>query len=350
MTESVRIYRLVLIVLLAGSLTLVLQKWVGGLTLYESGKSDARLTLHRAILHNTVPAGYRSWAEVGANGTNIRIAVVYFAEAVHRFTGVDVLQVYRWLDTTALFASFLLLLAYLRQTSPPIYALVGLLYVAAILPLTYFFAYFHPWDRLSLACWIALLILLRAKRLLAFTVLLAISMTIKHDVVLLPALYFLAYVTHNDWKSVAVRTLLLFVLTFGILLSLRILLPGGSEPTDLIVGLQKNWRGFVATLYSYPPLLGFTVPVILALLGFRQADRFSRASVLFAILLLPIFIIRTNFIEIRAEIPMLLLVLPTALIALRRFSATEASDDATRCANARSVKPERSDRHLLRES
>src|SRR5688500_5661133 len=101
-----RIYSVLLLVLLAGSLALVLQKWVGGATIYHPGYAEARRVLHESIFRNQLPPDRRSWSELGANGTNIRIATVYVAEAAHRFSEIDVLTIYKGLDTAALFASF----------------------------------------------------------------------------------------------------------------------------------------------------------------------------------------------------------------------------------------------------
>jgi hypothetical protein len=317
MIRRSQIYCPLLLVFLVASLTFVLQNWVGEVTIYRPEIADGRQMLHEAILNNRLPEGHTSWKELGANDTNTRVGTVYFAESVHRVTGLGVLKIYKFLDTVSLFAALLLLFAYLRQTSPPVDAFVGLLYVAAILPLTYFLYYFHPWDRVSLVCWIALLVLLRRQRLVAFTVLLAISMVIKYDTILLPGLYFLANAARDNWPRIVLRTVLLFAFTFGIWIGMRILLPGGFEERDLVAQLLHNLRAFRSTLYVYPPLLGLCLPIILGLVGLRWSDRFSRASVAFGLLLLVPFFTRSNFIEIRAEMPVLVLLLPSALIALR---------------------------------
>jgi hypothetical protein len=227
-------------------------------------------------------------------------------------TNLEVLKVYRLLDTVALFAVLGLLFFYLRQTAPPSHSVAGFLYVAAILPLTYFFAYFQPWDRVSLACWIGLIMLLRAKRLIAFTVLLAFSMTIKFDTILLPGLYLLANISRDNWRRVVLRSALMFGVSFAVLVGLIVLLPRGFEGGSMAAQLLINLRGLRATLFSYPPLLGFLLPFILAVIGLRQADRFSRACVAFGTLLLVPLVASTNFIEIRAELPMLVLLLPAA--------------------------------------
>ncbi|MGH7766589.1 MAG: hypothetical protein ACREQP_03985, partial [Candidatus Binatia bacterium] len=312
-----RITSFILLILLAGVLTLVSQTWVGNVTRYQPDFAEKQQILHDAILYNRLPPGQTSWTEMGANGTNTRVATVYFAEALHRITNLSILKVYWMIDTVALFVTFLLLFAYLRQTSSPIYSLVGLLYVAAILPLTYLFAYFHPWDRVSLVCWIALLILLRSERLVSFTFLLAVSITVKYDTLLLPGLYFLANVTWDNWPRIALRSALMFAVSFGTWIGMRLFLPGGFEERHILAQLFRNLGDFRSTLFSYPPLLGFLIPMILAFAALRWADRFSRASVWFGVLLFVPLIIATNFMEIRAEMPILILLLPSALMALR---------------------------------
>ncbi|MFH1612836.1 MAG: hypothetical protein ABIB46_03815 [bacterium] len=317
MIKRHRIYSLFFLILLAGSLTLILQKWVGSVTLYQPSFCGRKQVLHKAILYNLLPPGHTTWTELGANGVNIRIATVYFAEGIHRVTNFNILTIYKWIDTIAIFASFLLLFAYLRKTSSLSYSLIGLLYVAAILPLTYFFAYFHPWDRVSLALWIILLMLLRSKRLIFFTSLLVITITVKYDTVLLPGLYILANITWGNWFRIVLRSIIMFSVSLGTLISLYIFSPDGFKNVNIIDLLFKNLKNICETQFSYPPLLGLFIPISLAIIGFRRADRFSRASVVFGILLCVLLIFTTNFIEIRAEMPILLLMLPSAIISLQ---------------------------------
>jgi hypothetical protein len=295
------------------------------MTRYQTDFAERQQKLHNAILHNRLPAGHSSWGEIGANGTNTRVATVYLAEALHRITDLGTLKIYKMIDTVAVFVTFLLLFAYLRQSSPPVYSLVGLLYVAAIFPLTYFFVYFQPWDRVSLVCWIALLILLRLERLIAFTFLLAVSITVKYDTLLLPGLYLLANITWSNWRRIALRSGLMFAVSFGIWIGMRVFLPGGFEERHIVAQLLRNLSDIHSTLFSYPPLLAFLIPMILAFGAVRWADRFSRASVWFGMLLFAPLIFATNFIEIRAEMPILILLLPSALVALRSLCGEEAN-------------------------
>jgi hypothetical protein len=317
MVQHSRIHAFLLLIVLSGSLTVILQRWVGGVTLYQESLSDGRKTFHKAILENQIPPPYTSWQQVGAIRVNVRIATVYLAEYIHRLTKLDLMKVYELIDTLALFFFFLLLFVYLRHTSPTVYALSGLLYVAAILPLTYFHVFFAPWDRVSLVCWVALIMLLRSHSLISFTVLLAISVAVKFDTVVLPGLYFFSNVTLSNWRRIVLRSAAMFGVAFIVFMGLRILRPGGFEERTIVTQLLINLRDFRTTPLSYPPLLIFLVPLILAFRGLRWSDRFSGVSVYFGVLLFVPFLVATNFIEVRAEMSVLILILPSALAALR---------------------------------
>lgn len=83
------------------------------------------MALHEGILHNRLPAGAQTWKDLGANSVNTRVGVVYFAEAVRRLTGEDVNNVYRVIDSIALFAALIVLFVYLRTFVPESYALLA---------------------------------------------------------------------------------------------------------------------------------------------------------------------------------------------------------------------------------
>lgn len=156
--------------------------------------------------------------------------------------------------------------------------------------------------------------LLRSQHLVAFTVLLAISITVKWDTVVLPGLYLLANLKLSNWISIVLKSTAMFIVGFAVLIGMRILLPGGfddSRPT--VTQLLINLSDFRATPISYPPLLVFLVPIILAFLGLRWSDRFSRMSVGFGLLLFLPLLVASNFVEVRAHTPILVLLLPSTL-------------------------------------
>src|SRR5262245_3598086 len=129
--------RATLLVILAAMLTVTLQQWTGRLSIYSDALAEKRLILHDAILHNRRPP--EGWHEVGADRTNVRIFTVYLAEGLHRATGTSILTAYKLIETIALFAVFLGLFAYVRAWAPPLLALVGLLYFAVAMTLSYHF-------------------------------------------------------------------------------------------------------------------------------------------------------------------------------------------------------------------
>jgi hypothetical protein len=71
----------------------------------------------------------------------------------------------------------------------------------------------------------------------------------------------------------------------------------------------------------YPPLLVFGPTLAFATVGAPFGDRLMRAMALFgALLLIPLFI-GSNFVEVRAEMPVLVLLLPAAIAGLRHLVA-----------------------------
>jgi hypothetical protein len=308
----------VLLVILSAVVTLVVQGWVGSATIYSPQYAARRLAAHEILLHNRLPEGH-TWTSIGSNWVNARVAIVYVSEWVHRVTGLSLAQVYWGIDSLALFASLLLLFGFLRASASTEYALIGLLYVAAVLPLTYFLHVFHPWDRASLLCWVLLLRFLRDRKMVLFSVVLALSIPIKFDTVLVPALYLLCYVSRENWRAVALRTAALFAISFGAYATLRVLIPGGFEPRLISEQLRQNLWDLWTMHVRYPPFLGLALPGLLALAGLRATDRFGRACAAFAVLISVPLLIATNFAELRAEMPVLVLLLPAALAGLERI-------------------------------
>ncbi len=322
--ERKRVVGLVaLLIILSLSLTLI-QDWVGRATVYAPDLEARRMALHEAILYNRLPPGVHTWRELGANSVNTRVGVVYLAEGLTRLTGQDTSTIYRVIDLVALFASLIALFFYLSRFVPPVYAIIGVVYVGAMLPLTSLFGYFHPWDRVSLLAWISLLFLLRTGRFGLFAALLAVCVTIKFDIFVLPLLYWLVRTTPKNWPAVTAQTVALVVLTFGIWSALLFALPGGTTTTSALSQLQANLTDFRDFSITFPPLIGFAIPATLAVLGLRHEQRFTVASVAVGFLFLMVLLLQANFREFRAELPALVLILPAALGTIERAFAAES--------------------------
>jgi hypothetical protein len=315
----------ILLILLAAVVTLELQQWIGRLTIYHADMAKKRLLLHDAIILNEpLPGG---WHANGANGINIRILTPSLAELTHRLTGIPLLLVYRLIDTVSLFFILILFFWFLHRWSPPEYCLIGVLYFSLAVVLTYFFHYFQPWDRLALLSWILLLFLLRDGRLLLFTLGMVIGITIKWDLVLIPALYWLNEVTRASWRRPTAVTIGLFAISFGTAGLLRmVLFPGGFDKYDepgifaqVSHQILVNWNVMLENIVAYPPLLVFTLPAFLGILGLKQAPRFVIACFVFGVVLVVPFFLLSNFIEVRAHMASLVLITPAALIGLRNL-------------------------------
>jgi hypothetical protein len=69
----------------------------------------------------------------------------------------------------------------------------------------------------------------------------------------------------------------------------------------------------------YPPLLVFGPTLALAFVGARRGDRLMASMALFGLLLLVPLFIAANFDEVRAQMPMFVLLLPAAVVGLRRL-------------------------------
>ena len=318
-----RVLGAVALVWLLATIVIGLQSWLGDQTIYSRALETKREVFHFAILANEAPGG-AGWGAVGALSIQKRVGVVYLAEALRKFTGLAIGKVYKVLDTLFLFVSLLSLFFYLRKWVPDIYCLLGVLYFCTALPLTYFFQLFHPWDRLQLTIWIALLWLVADRRFVLLMVGLLLSVLVKFDTILLPFFYLLANISRNHWRRTALESLVLLVLAFGAYLLVGRLFPApldnaGFDLNNAHVMLLRNLQMFADLNLRFPPLLVHALPVLLSLLFLRSKPRFVWTSVVFALGLTAVYMLFSNFEEVRAHMVVLVLVLPSALISLRCF-------------------------------
>ncbi len=307
-----------ILVALCAVITIVQSYYVGDLTIYSAEFESKREALHHAILSNTPIED--TWGATGANGVNIRLLTVYSSEFLHTLTGLSYLKIYKLIDLVSIFLTLLLLFPFLLKWVTSTYSVIALLYIGTIFPLTYEFGYFHPWDRLGLLLWLVFIWAIREGKFGFSVPILILAVINKYDAIVLPGLYFLSYFSASNWRPVMVRTVGLFAVTLGIFFLLRWMIPGGFEERDLIALFFRNMHRFVEMNIRYPPLLGFLLPVLFTIVGWSVSDRFSRACTImaFAILLGPLFF-TTNFHEMRAEMGVLILMVPTAICGLQKY-------------------------------
>ncbi len=320
-----------LLICLVGIVTLILQAWVGRPLIYS--KPDKVRTMHQALLADVPPPG-KTWSELGINGGSARRGALELAELGHQATGVDIPHVYFGLDTLFLFVAIALLWLWLRRWVPPIYALIGVLYFAAVAPLTYLFFYFHPWDRISTCCWLVALLALERRQLPLLLAAVAAGMYVKFDMIFLP--FFYAAITWKDggWQGRLLRTAGVGALIWGIWVWLMwqhpIEKPPG-EPTDLVIRRLGDIAGDLRTFaVAWPPLLFLSLPLALLVSSWRRQARFHRWALAFVLCTLAFYAVTVNLREVRAHVPLLCLLLPGALVGLRALlEAAEAGEPDT---------------------
>jgi hypothetical protein len=310
-----------LLILLCVSITIGMQTWIGDVTIYSESLQAKRALLHESILSNTPPDG-ESWASVGARGTNLRVGTVFLTELVRKSAGVSVYNAYRLLDSIFLFLVLVGLYFYLRLWAPDAYCVIGVLYFATCVPLTYFLYYFHPWDKPQLLLWLILLYLTRERRFLPLLACLMLSIVVKFDTILLPGLYLIVHFTREDWKRVVLETACLAAAASAVYLGLGWLFPAPGDPSrftfaSALSAIHSNLWKLAAMNVKYPPLLVHTIPLILATTWVWKRERFVWCSVLFAVGMLGMWFLFSNFEEVRAEMAAPILLLPAAVMTLR---------------------------------
>lgn len=303
------------------TIVVVMQSWVGSRTIYSVELRAKRETMHAAILTNTPPPG--GWIAYGAATTQMRVGAVYMAQGLIDLFSLSVDKAYKILDTVFLGLALVGLFYYLLAWVPPPYAAIGMLYVASILPLTYLLHAFHPWDRPQFAIWVLMLWLVHRGAVWWLCLALALSMLFKFDSVLVPGLFFLAHVRRETWRRVAAQTFLLAAVSLGIYIGLRWSFPAepraGSMVETISAQVIRNLGHLAEYTISHPPLLAFALPTLLCLSRVRTIPRFHQAGLALGAAMMLIWFLFSEFREVRAQMPFMLLVLPPALIALREI-------------------------------
>lgn len=325
---------LALLMWLLATITIGLQSWIGDQTIYSKQLEQKREEFHFAILANKAPGG-AGWGAVGALSIQKRIGAVYLAEGIRKQTGLAVGKIYKLLDSVSLFIALLSLFFYLRKWVSDLYCLLGVLYFSVALPLTYFFQLFHPWDRLQLAIWIGLLYLVADRRFLLLAFGLVVSVLVKFDTILLPFFYFLVHYTKNQWQRTTLESLVLLVLAFGTYAALGQLFPAPLDVSNFNLDgaramLLSNAQTFADMNVRFPPLLVHVLPMFLSLFFLRFKERFVWASVAFGLGLSVVYVLFSNYVEVRAHMVVLVLVFPSALISVRTFLEHNETDISTR--------------------
>ena len=334
---KLKIYQLSYILLLGIVLTITLQVFIGKPVLYNLRQGywkDSSIKLHNGILTNQLPEG-TTWESLGANTTNLRVGVVFFAELLHRVSHKSIFSIYYWIDNIALVLNFILIFIVLSFVVNVEWALIGSLFFYFCQITTYFNHYFHPWDRISLSFWILLLGLIyksthhNLNRIIFLVFLMGLF--VKYDLIIISGVVTLFFMfTQPRTKKVFLGPVM-FIVGFTSLLIFTKFRPGG-DPLSLttlsiynpVIRLVINGNISYIKQYgfSYPPFLVFIFPLLGGLLGFKKMEVFSKACFIIGALALPCYFMTSWFHETRAEMPLLLLLLPGSLEFYQRLFST----------------------------
>ncbi|MDG2384169.1 MAG: hypothetical protein P8N76_21040 [Pirellulaceae bacterium] len=298
--------------------------YVGDATIYREDKQAENRAFHNNLLYNQLPEG--GWEAHGANGTNCRIFAIYLAETVHRYSGVDILRIYRSMDLIFIALTLFLSFFFFRSLVTTSTAIIGILYLGWILPLTYAFHVFHPWDRIGWFAWLLAIFAIRKDKPYLLAIIVVLGVTIKMDLLAVAGLYFLVYLNRTNWKRVTLTTAVISLMGIATLAFLSHCLPGGVD-TDrvftLIGWMKNNYWVLCKHPIDHPAFLAFPTIFCVALMGLRSRNRFAIASFSYGLFLLSYIAKSNNFIEIRAQMGFVLLLLPLALIGLDRIFQAE---------------------------
>jgi hypothetical protein len=244
---------------------------------------------------------------------------------LHNATAIRVTVLYKLIDLVFLWFGILIFFAFLRRWFTVPESLLACLYLGTVLPLTFAFHNYHPWDRAGFLTWLLAFWAARDKRFWAFFAITIVAMLVKWDTIVLAALYLLANLNRQNSGKIIFQTCVVGATSLAIFIGLRILIPGGFDPTvggvlsDSLDIIRRNVRLMTTSFFSFAPFLAFGLPLLLAIIGYRDSDRFMRACLWFAgLLTIPVFA-WTTFEEVRAEFMLLPLLAPAALQGMRRI-------------------------------
>lgn len=294
--------------------TVVQMHYVGDATIYRAEIAEKRLTVHRAIVD--YDGGHPEfWSSTGTETQASRFAIPAAIDHIHRMTGQPVNLLYTALDGACLFLLLIAVHSLLRSWLDPTYSLLGLFLFIAVLPISFAFHYFQPWDRATQLLWALSFLAIRHDRPLLLYVLIPLNTFVKFDAVLTPAVYFLGHIGAGNWRRVLPQSAILGVLAMLPIAFVVYLRPDAFPPRGLSVTVNL-WE--MATLHlAHPAVLVYLPLLALAYIGRQRADRMALAFVACALLLLVPHFLLTNFKELRAQLYIAILMLPAALIGLR---------------------------------
>jgi hypothetical protein len=171
---------------------------------------------------------------------------------------------YKGIDLICIWLVLIVFFAYLHEQFTAWESALACLYFAAILPLTFAFHFYHPYDRASLVAWLLGIWCARAQRFWEFSAVTILAVLIKYDAIVLPGLYFYGNATPQTWRKYAFQASAIGIILFSMFVGLFLLLSGFYVWIDYADLILRNFEMMVWNNLLYPPILAFGLPAVLA--------------------------------------------------------------------------------------
>lgn len=287
--------------------------------LYPS--AEGGLAVHKAIIQGDILSPYRYRVLIPRIMDPLIQFMAGFTTEYRAF-----LFMYGLFGLVSIFFIFLTLSVYLNELFPREVSLIGILFVAASLPISFMNAVFQPWGLSETVIFTIALILVFKKKIFALAALVLVATFNRETAVFIPFIYLFAnfklalfkrdgFTSWNTWKPVVIFFIYLACWAV-VFLGLRLWL-GQAEQVQSISWLwDTNTQRNLLIRAVINILLFMGAFWLFALLAFPKAPSFLRRTSLVILLYLPAVLIFGLWYEVRLLMPLYALVVPLALYYL----------------------------------
>ena len=266
---------------------------------------DQRINLHYQILQACAPSPYQ-----------YRILIPYISEGLTNLFMIFFSKRYAFvlsyviLNISGIFlllwTSYRLLTIWFRKE----YSLIGVLFIASVLPLTFFEHWYQPWSFWEAVFYtLALLLIVKGHKWWLAVVVFIASLNRETSILILPAFLFTRVIGNNflqvkEWNKNNFIWLILYTFLWSVVfIGLRILRPAEAEVESLaqIFSNNINFSNILKALLNWALFIGFFW--ILALFGYHKAPNFLRRVVWVLLFHFPLILIWGYWREVRMLMP-----------------------------------------------
>ncbi len=265
-------------------------------------QENARYKVHQAVINSEAPAPLQ-----------YRALPFFFAEVLHKLLNLSLTRVYFVLRLLFTFLSLYALYQLLGYFFEPEYCYIGVLYTAAVIPITYFGYTMAPGDIMALWVIIQGLNFIMENRYVNLGQLIVLGVLMRETVLVLVPIYFLVNFGKKSNSQVIIDTLLYGIIGISTFIGVR-LLYGSRELYYKFFTLWENLTHPGTYLFLF---LFFNIMLFLPFFGFKHQPGVLRR--LF-IVVIPFFLINLCFglvRETRLMLPLLPILVPMSISTLR---------------------------------